>query len=84
MLSFFMNVVIDTNVWISALVSKEGQSRDIIRLAFSDKITPQINTSLFLEYGTVMERKKIQKLCSLTLKEQNELFQAFLSIMQME
>ncbi len=74
-----MNVVIDTNVWISALISKDGLSRDIIKLALTDKISPQISTSLFLEYEAVMKREKIQNLCSLTIKEQNELFQAFLS-----
>ncbi len=74
-----MNVVIDTNIWISALISKDGQSRDIIRLAFKDKISPQISTSLFFEYETVMKRKKIQDLCSLSFEEQNDLFQAFLS-----
>jgi len=74
-----MNVVIDTNVWISALISKNGDSRNIIRLAFKDKILPQISTSLFLEYETVMKRHKIQNLCPLTLEEQNDLFQAFLS-----
>ncbi len=74
-----MKVVIDTNIWISALISEDGQSRDIIRLAFNEEISPQISTSLFLEYETVMNRNKIQKLCSLTLNEQNELFQAFLS-----
>ncbi len=74
-----MNVVIDTNVWISALISKEGTGRDIIRLALNEKISPQISTSLFLEYETVMSRKHIQKQCALTLDEQTELFQAFLS-----
>lgn len=74
-----MKVVIDTNVWISALISKEGISREIIRLALRDKILPQISTTLFLEYEDVMKREKIQKLCSLILEEQNELFQAFLS-----
>ena len=74
-----MNVVIDTNVWISALISKDGFSRDIIRLALNNKISPQISTSLFLEYETVMKRQKIQDLSSLTPEEQNELFQAFLS-----
>ena len=52
--------VIDTNVWISALINKDGSSRDVIRLAFNDNISPQISTSLFLEYETVMKRKKIQ------------------------
>ncbi len=74
-----MNVVIDTNIWISALISKDGLSRDIIRLALNDEISPQISTTLFLEYETVMKREKIQNLCSLDIIEQNELFQAFLS-----
>jgi putative PIN family toxin of toxin-antitoxin system len=74
-----MNVVIDTNVWISALISKDGISREIIRLALLDKISPQISTTLFLEYEAVMKREKITNLCSLTIDEQTELFQAFLS-----
>ena len=74
-----MNVVIDTNVWISALISKDGISREVIRWALLDKIAPQISTTLFLEYEDVMKREKIQALCSLTIQEQEELFQAFLS-----
>jgi len=74
-----MNVVIDTNVWISALISKDGASREIIRLALLDKIFPQISTALFLEYGAVMKREHIANLCSLSADEQTELFQAFLS-----
>ena len=74
-----MNVVIDTNVWISALISKDGASREIIRLALLEKIVPQIGTALFLEYEAVMKREKITSLCSLTIEEQKELFQAFLS-----
>ena len=74
-----MNVVIDTNVWISALISKEGLGREIIRLSLLDKISPQISTTLFLEYEAVMKREKIINLCSLSIQEQEELFQAFLS-----
>jgi len=74
-----MNVVIDTNIWISALISKDGVSREVIRWALLDKIAPQISTTLFLEYEDVMKREKIQALCSLTIQEQEELFQAFLS-----
>jgi putative PIN family toxin of toxin-antitoxin system len=74
-----MNVVIDTNVWISALISKDGASREIIRLALLDKIFPQISTALFLEYEAVMKREQVANLCSLSADEQTELFQAFLS-----
>lgn len=74
-----MNVVIDTSVWVSALISHNGLSRDAIRMALKTEIHPQISTSLFLEYESVMKRKKIQSLCFLTVNEQTELFQAFLS-----
>ncbi len=77
-----MKVVVDTNIWISALISKDGSSREIIRQALKEKISPQISTTLFLEYEAVMKREKIQKLCSLYVEEQNELFQAFLSTCQ--
>ena len=74
-----MNVVIDTSVWISALISHDGLSRDVLRMALKSEIHPQISTTLFLEYESVMKRKKIQTLCSLTVNEQTKLLQAFLS-----
>ncbi len=74
-----MNVVIDTNIWISALISQDGASREIIRLVLLGKISPQISSALFLEYEAVMKREPIQKQCFLKVPEQEELFQAFLS-----
>ncbi len=74
-----MNVVIDTSVWISALISQNGVGSEIIRLAFQEKLAPQISIALFLEYEAIMNREKIQKLCALSLEEQEELYFAFLS-----
>ena len=74
-----MNVVIDTNIWISALISKESFNRDIIRLALEEKIFPQISTTLFWEYEDVMRRDKIKSLYYLDEEEIKELFNAFLS-----
>jgi putative PIN family toxin of toxin-antitoxin system len=75
-----MKVVIDTSVWISALIEKNSKARDIFRLVFNQKIYPQISEALFREYESVMNREKIQKLISLDKNEQMELFQAFLSM----
>ena len=77
-----MKVVIDTNIWIAALISKEGTNREIIRLALQEIIVPQMSTTLFLEYEAVMKRKSIKQLCILTTNEQAELFNAFLSTCQ--
>ncbi len=62
------------------MISKDGVSREIIRLALRDEIFPQISTTLFLGYEAVMKRKKIKTLCSLNAKDKKELFQAFLSV----
>ncbi|MBN2826317.1 MAG: putative toxin-antitoxin system toxin component, PIN family [Campylobacterales bacterium] len=77
-----MKVVIDTNVWISALISNSGGAREIIRLALQEQIIPQISTTLFLEYEGVMKREMIQNLCALSASEQDELFNAFASTCQ--
>jgi len=74
-----MKIVIDTSVWISALITKESQARELLRLVFHAKLFPQISESLFREYEEVMKRKKIQNLTPLSQEEQNDLFEAYLS-----
>jgi len=74
-----MKIVIDTSVWISALITKNSGSRELLRLVFHGKLFPQMGESLFREYEAVMKRKKIQQLTALTLLEQNDLFEAYLS-----
>jgi len=74
-----MKIVIDTSVWISALITKESKAREVLRLVFQKRLCPQISETLFKEYESVMKRDKIQKLTALTIDEQIELFNAFLS-----
>ena len=74
-----MKVVIDTSVWISALIKKESSARELLRLVFQGKVSPQISEALFKEYESVMKRKKIQNLTPLSTDEQHDLFNAYLS-----
>lgn len=74
-----MKVVIDTSVWISSLISSDGSSREIIRLALKQKVLPQMGVSLFCEYEDVMKRAEIQQKTPLSSKEAEELFAAYLS-----
>jgi putative PIN family toxin of toxin-antitoxin system len=74
-----MKVVVDTSVWIAALISQDGANRTLIRMALQGEIEPQISTALFLEYESVMQRDKIRQQCPLSIAEQNELFEAYLS-----
>lgn len=76
-----MKVVIDTSVWISALIGKNaGAAREIFRKALQKEIVPQMGETLFQEYESAMKRQRIQKLTPLSSQEQEELFQAFLSV----
>ncbi len=79
MLSFAMKIVIDTSVWISALITKDSKARELLGLVFYAKLYPQMSEALFREYEDVMKRKKIQNLTPLSSLEQNELFEAYLS-----
>lgn len=73
-----MKIVIDTSVWISALIKKESSAREVLRLVFQEELHPQISEALFREYEAVMKRKKIQDLTTLTKEEQKLLFEAYL------
>jgi len=74
-----MKIVIDTSVWISALITKDSKAREVLRLVLQKELFPQISEALYIEYESVMKRKKIQNLTSLTIDEQKELFNAYLS-----
>jgi putative PIN family toxin of toxin-antitoxin system len=74
-----MKVIIDTSVLVSSFISKSGESREILRLVFKEKLKPQINNPLFLEYEDVLNRNKIMSVSPLNNIERAELFSAFLS-----
>jgi len=74
-----MKVVIDTSVWISALITKDSDSRKLLRLVFEKQLLPQMSEALFYEYENVMKRDKIQEMTPLTKKEQTTLLNAYMS-----
>ncbi len=52
-------VVLDTNIIVSALLSPDGASRAVMRMAFEGRIEPLIGHKLFLEYQSVLGREHI-------------------------
>jgi putative PIN family toxin of toxin-antitoxin system len=80
MLSFFMRVVIDTNVIISSFLKADSAPRDVLRLCLKSEIKPLIGTQLFLEYQSVIGKETLFKNCPVSLTEREELFNAFLSV----
>lgn len=73
-------VVIDTSVWIAALLGPSGPAREVIRRSLNRACQPVIGNALFLEYEDVMSRPSFQAACRLPYEEQIALFADFLSI----
>jgi len=53
-----MNVVIDTNVLVSALLNPNGLPAKILQFIFEQKIKLLCDNRIFLEYHKVLQRKK--------------------------
>ena len=51
------NIVIDTNVLLSALYSSKGASYKLISIIDSDKLVVNISTTLIYEYEEVLKQK---------------------------
>lgn len=50
--------MLDTNVLVAALRSKEGASAEALRAAYDGRITAVANVALFLEYEAVLTREE--------------------------
>ena len=73
-------IVIDTNVFIGAIVSSQGLNREMIRRCLLSEYQPLMGNALFSEYESVMEREEIIARCLLDRTELLDLLAAFLSV----
>jgi putative PIN family toxin of toxin-antitoxin system len=73
-------IVIDTSVFISALIGAKGPSRELIRRCLLGEYQPLMGTALFSEYEAVMGREEILVRCSLEQSDINSLLAAFMSV----
>jgi len=73
-------VVIDTSVFVSALIGKTGgASRSLLRLCLVGELQPLMGNALFSEYCDVSARDRIRDRCPLTPTEIGEFLSAFVS-----
>ncbi len=72
-----MIVVVDTNVFVSAVMSANGASRQIIRLCLQGNLQPLMGNALFSEYEDVCGRVGLFDTKLITRKERNDLLDAF-------
>ena len=75
-----VKIVVDTNVFISALISSQGVNRELIRRCLLGEYQPLMGNALFCEYEDVMNRDEILKLCKLDRSEIADLLAAFVSV----
>lgn len=73
-------IVVDTNVFIAALLSPAGENRDVLRACLQSRAQPLMGAALFHEYEDVMGRPDLMKKCPLPPQKRQTLFEAFLSV----
>lgn len=74
-----MRVVVDTNVLVSAVLSPEDASREVIRRCLLGEYDPLMSQALFLEHEAVLSRSDIVGHSRITEEERRFLWAAFAS-----
>ena len=73
-------IVIDTCVFVSALLSSDGSSRKLLGQCLMNKYQPLMGTTLYNEYESLMKREVVFGDCVISSKERDELLDAFASV----
>jgi putative PIN family toxin of toxin-antitoxin system len=72
-------LILDSNVLVSAFTSAAGASRQVLRRILSGEAQALISMPLFCEYESVLARPGTQQRCPLSAAEQTQLFDALLA-----
>lgn len=75
-----MRVVVDTSVFIAALIGGKGPSRELLRMCLAGQLQALMGNALVAEYEAVASRPTIRQQCVLTPSEIGELLDAFCSV----
>jgi putative PIN family toxin of toxin-antitoxin system len=74
-----MKVVVDTNIFVSAIMNADGAPRRIIRLSLEGALLPLMSNSLFAEYEDVCGRDNLFDENLISKDDRNTLLDAFFS-----
>jgi len=78
-----VNLVVDTNVFVSALISEVGASREVIRRCLLGRYHPCVSLALFTEYRDLLGRHELYTNCALDAGERDALFRALMAVSRM-
>ncbi len=74
-----MRLVVDTNVLVSAVLSPDGASREVVRRCLLGEYNPLMGQALFLEHEAVLSRPDIFGHSRITEEDREALWAAFAS-----
>lgn len=72
-----MIVVVDTNVFVSAVMSSNGAARQIIRLCLQGELQPLMGNALLSEFEDVCNRDELFDAKLINRRDRNDLLDAF-------
>ncbi|MBF8274425.1 MAG: hypothetical protein HW380_3530 [Magnetococcales bacterium] len=75
-----MIIVLDTSVFIAALISANGTNREVLRRCLYQHFQPLMGASLLAEYEDVLSRETIFAGSPVSREERWELFESLLSV----
>ncbi|WP_031555669.1 putative toxin-antitoxin system toxin component, PIN family [Parvularcula oceani] len=75
-----MRVVLDTNVFVSAILSADGAPRQVLRQALVGEVVPVFGNALFAEYEDVLGREAVFRASPIAPRERERLLDALLSV----
>jgi len=73
-------LVIDTSIFVSALIGEAGASREVLRRCLNGQYRPLMGTPLFHEYESLLGREKLFKNCPLSIDGREDLLNAFIAV----
>lgn len=71
--------MIDTSVFVAALMSADGGARAVLQLCLQGELRPVMGHKLFLEFVELFERPKLFSLSPTTESDRRELFEGFVA-----
>lgn len=74
-----VRVVIDTNILVSALMSRENMCRKILRQVYQGRVVPIVGNALFAEYESLMNRDALYEHGPFDRNKRNIFLDNFLS-----
>jgi putative PIN family toxin of toxin-antitoxin system len=75
-----MVIVLDTSVFVSALLGPRGASREVLRVCLGRRLRPLMGTALFSEYESLISRTELFERCHLDAIEREAVLNGFLSV----